>query len=224
MADPLVEQGRPSCGRHSVEDSCFLSTRSSPPSSSVQDLQTVRICSSHAQPAWWFQQSARQMPQAASLEPVSPASSASMWTQSDPPSSSVSLEQYRSAQRAPESADSLSGDESIIGDDPRDYIEEEELYRNLAENELAIVPYGVSLERYLAGVIYRCASIIVHAFFCLKKLIDSLSRTCPLFQLFVVAGMSQEYRNNLHCCQTSRFTSNSAPLCRGTHTPQKCQQ
>ena len=53
--------------------------------------------------------------------------------------------------------DSLSADGSADGqDDPQDYVEEEELYRSLAENLLAVVPFGVSLERYLAGIIYRC--------------------------------------------------------------------
>jgi hypothetical protein len=38
-----------------------------------------------------------------------------------------------------------------------DGIEEEEPYRSLAENEAAVVPYGVPLERHLARVIFRCA-------------------------------------------------------------------
>jgi hypothetical protein len=36
-----------------------------------------------------------------------------------------------------------------------DKIGEEELYRHLAENDEAVVPYGVTLERHLAQIIYR---------------------------------------------------------------------
>jgi hypothetical protein len=36
-----------------------------------------------------------------------------------------------------------------------DIIEEEELYRSLAENDMALVPYGVSLERHIARIIFR---------------------------------------------------------------------
>eukprot|EP00892_Ulva_mutabilis_P011831 jgi/Ulvmu1/901/UM101_0009.1 len=39
--------------------------------------------------------------------------------------------------------------------DLRDTIEEDELYRSLADNEGAVVPYGITLERYLALVIFK---------------------------------------------------------------------
>lgn len=39
-----------------------------------------------------------------------------------------------------------------------DSIEEDELYRSLADNELAVVPYGITLERYLAQLIFKCDS------------------------------------------------------------------
>lgn len=104
---------------------------------------------------------------ASSIQPVSPASSiASICIPSVPDSPAMSMDTgIRSAhsteaeQHTIESGrpDSLSGDGSADGEDPQDYIEEEDLYRSLAENELACVPFGISLERYLAGIIYRCA-------------------------------------------------------------------
>ena len=53
-----------------------------------------------------------------------------------------------------------------------DGIGEEELYRNLAENEGAIVPHGLSLERHLARLIFKCASNLFDGRNCLDRLLD----------------------------------------------------
>jgi hypothetical protein len=50
-------------------------------------------------------------------------------------------------------AERFSGDG---GRDDEDTIGEEELYLYLAENDRAIVPHGITLERHLARIIYRC--------------------------------------------------------------------
>lgn len=51
--------------------------------------------------------------------------------------------------------------------DYRDSIEEDELYRSLADNELAVVPHGITLERYLALVIFKYA-------FCPPRVVTAL--------------------------------------------------
>jgi hypothetical protein len=52
-------------------------------------------------------------------------------------------------------ARSSGSQESTNDSDMMDIIEEEELYRSLAENDMALVPYGVSLERHIARIIFR---------------------------------------------------------------------
>ena len=54
----------------------------------------------------------------------------------------------------------------------QDGIGEEELYRLLAENDRALVPYGVSLERHLARLIYQCASR--HAKTCTTEIVHGV--------------------------------------------------
>lgn len=89
-------------------------------------------------------------------EAIPRATSASVWAPSSPESPSISIDVTSSdALTCPYTVEPATA-RSDDTEDSRDYIEEEDLYRSLAENESAVVPFGTSLERYLAGVIYRC--------------------------------------------------------------------
>lgn len=79
--------------------------------------------------------------------------------------------------------------------DSRDSIEEDELYRSLADNELAVVPYGITLEQYLALVIFKCESTVHHVMTAeLGFHLNEISHTCfpaaPLAQLCAQARTS----------------------------------
>ena len=143
MVAPVVVEQAPS----SLQGCSTLPTNISTEDQSVsfRDIQFVRTGSSAVQPSFPAHEPVRHDHQ------VSRASSASAWTTSVTPSRSASTHAAQSTP-APE-VDSLSADGSADGPNHlQDYIEEEDLYRSLAENVLAVVPFGMSLELSLIHI------------------------------------------------------------------------
>jgi hypothetical protein len=102
--------------------------------------------------------------------------------------------------------------ESCENADPRDTIEEDDLYRSLADNDLAVVPYGITLERYLALVIFKCA--FTRASLLVASLVVS-REAVPSFVLLLQAPRYSWEGRVIRCTNAARGTESCACGYRG---------